>query len=641
MSADLISVAGGDGVPRQVRLEDYLDAEAAESAELEANRWIKRLRDVRVEGRPLRDWMTYRGDSLWWFVELYLHKQRAIVSIHRAIFALEALVARERPASIFAGDDPLLRLLVPQLARRHGIAVRRPAVDLSRRVSRLRLLGRARFHTLSALADRVRPGARRPAMPDAVDVVAFVHTAFWRRDRAEEGYIGPVLRELEARLPAGRLALVGLGPRTNFRMRRWKHRFAEFNDPQARALPFAPIELLAGPADIRASLSVWRSRRRTFSALCASADLRQAAVFNGCDAWPMVANELLGVTHLQLPWSARCMDEAAAALDALRPRVVVTYAEAGGWGRALALEARRRRIPLVGLQHGFIYRHWLNYLHEPDEMRPSAGQPSDHGFPYPDLTLLYDGFAQEHLVKAGSFPPSATGITGSPRLESFVETGRRMTAAERDRVRAGAGANSGQKLVVLATKFTQIGAWFAPLVHAVDETPGVHLVVKCHPAESAAPYEQAARSSRKVTVMSAGTDLAELVACADLIVTVNSTAALEAMALDVPGLVLALPNNLSPFVDAGALAGVSHPADIRMAISRLLYDEKERLVLAQARRTFIDRYGIVSTGGAAARAARTILQLVGRSADGGVPGAAAAQGAPRGAEATSSGPLHS
>jgi hypothetical protein len=36
------------------------------------------------------------------------------------------------------------------------------------------------------------------------------------------------------------------------------------------------------------------------------------------------------------------------------------------------LEARRQRHPCAGIQHGFIYRRWLNYLHERDEMRPSA-----------------------------------------------------------------------------------------------------------------------------------------------------------------------------------------------------------------------------------------------------------------------------
>jgi len=609
-----LTVVTDSGQRRLVHLDDYLDASAIEHAERAANQWIKALRTACVDGVPLRDRLTYRDDSLWWFAELYLHKERVIVSAHRAVAALEAIVSQERPAALAAGETPLLRVLVPQVAARHGLGVAGRARPLAGPPFALRAVARSWFHAGVAVADRLRPGARatRPCADAPAEVAAFVHTAFWRRDRGEEGYIGPVLRALAARVPAGGLALLGLGPRTNFRMRGWRHRLAEFNDPQARDLPLVPVESLATWTAIRPSLAVWRERNRTLRALEASPALRTASVVGGYNLWPIVRRELLGVTHLQLPWSARAMDEIGAALDRLRPRVVVTYAEAGGWGRALTLEARRRGIPVAGLQHGFIYRHWLNYLHEPDEMVPSAGRPQDRGFPRPDLTLLHDGFAERHLVDAGHFPPSSVLVTGSPRLESFVDAGRRLTADDRQRVRADAGAGPGRQLVVLATKFTQIGAWFRPLVEAVAAMPDAHLAVKCHPAEAATPYEAVAGAVPNVRVLPAGADLAALVASAELIVTVNSTAAIEAMSLDVPGLVLALPNNLSPFVEGGALAGVSHPGEIAAALRALLYDQKEREQLSSRRRAFVERYGIVSTGGAADRAADAIVALARR-----------------------------
>jgi len=704
---DRVTIADAAGNRRDVRLDDYIDAGAIEHAERAANAWIKALRHASVEEAPLRDRLTYRGDSLWWFVELFLHKERVIVSAYRAIAALESIVARERPAAILPGDSPLLRVLVPQVAQRYELGVtterraRRPSYedgerparrpsheDGERRAgrpshedgerpagrpsyedgerwagrpshedgerpagrpshedgerwagrpshedgerpaerpshedekrewplsgSRLRTLARGWFHTASAMADRVRPGAGRAGVAGPVEVAAFVHSAFWRQDRGEEGYVGPVLRALEARLPPASLVLVGLGPRTNFRVRGWRHRLAEFNDPHARDLPLIPVEALAAWPAIRPSLSVWRERHRILGALVSSPDLRRAAVIDGYDLWPILREQLLGITHLQLPWSARAMDETGAALDALKPRIVVTYAEAGGWGRALTLEARRRGIPVAGLQHGFIYRHWLNYLHEPDEMAMSARHPEDRGFPRPDLTLLYDGFAERHLIEAGCFPPSSLAVTGSTRLEAFVEAGRRLTSDERERIRASAGATPGRKLVVLATKFTQVGPWFAPLVEAIAGMTDAHLAVKCHPAEAPAPYERVAGSTPNVRVLSSGADLAALVACADLLVTVNSTAAVEAMALDVPGLVLALPNNLSPFVEAGVLAGVERCAEIGPAIRGLLYDQEKRQQLSSRRRAFVSRYGIVSEGGAADRAADAILALGGR-----------------------------
>ena len=138
-----------------------------------------------------------------------------------------------------------------------------------------------------------------------------------------------------------------------------------------------------------------------------SADLRRHAVIDGCDCWPIVREELAGIALLQWPWSARAMDEAGAALDALRPAVALTYAEAGGWGRALMLECRRRGIPSAGLQHGFIYRHWLNYLHEPDEMRPDPENPADAGFPAPDADAALRRLRARSISNsAGSFRPS-------------------------------------------------------------------------------------------------------------------------------------------------------------------------------------------------------------------------------------------
>jgi hypothetical protein len=168
-------------------------------------------------------------------------------------------------------------------------------------------------------------------------------------------------------------------------------------------------------------------------------------------------------------------------------------------------------------------------------------------------------------------------------------------------------------LVVLATKFSQVDEWFRPLVAAVASMPDTHLAVKCHPAETGAPYEAIAGNTRNVRVLPARVDLGSLVACAELLVTVNSTAAIEAMAVDVPGLVLALPNNLSPFVDAGALAGVERPEGIATALHRLLYDQGARLTLAERRRAFVERYGMVSGGGAASRAADAILRLAAAS----------------------------
>ena len=53
------------------------------------------------------------------------------------------------------------------------------------------------------------------------------------------------------------------------------------------------------------------------------------------------------------------------------------------------------------------------------------------------------------------------------------------------------------------------------------------------------------------------TDLGRLLTAADALVTMNSTVAIDALALRLPVLVVGLPNNLSPFVQAGAMADLT------------------------------------------------------------------------------------
>ncbi len=615
---DPIIRLGGRGRQVDIRLLDYLEPDEAERADLDANVWVKSLRHARVDEVPLRARFRYRDDSLWWFAELFLHKHGDTAGIHRRIRALDALAARESsPWWRLVRGDVSDRLLLAEAGRKHGVAVRGATTGTSATEgwrSGLRDGARALFYAWSGFAAHAGRRARVTSTAGTgVAVAAFVHAAFWRqRDDAMEGdeaYVGPVLRALAARLPRGALHLVGIGPRTSYRVRRWSHRVTEFRDRILDDLPLTPVELYASWSRTSGARRVWRDRRASAEAMWRSEDLRAAAVVDGYDLWPLVRPTLTGIAELQFPWSARSMDEAGAALDAIRPGVVVTYAEAGGWGRALILEARRRGIPTVGLQHGFIYRHWLNYLHEPDEMEPWRGDARDRGFPYPDRTLLFDRSAAEHLSGPGHYPASALQVTGSPRLDELVAAVRAFTPDDLARVRSTAGVAGDTPFVLVASKHTQIAPVLPALLEAARAMPDVHVVVKCHPAENRDPYERAAADLPNVTVADASASLAALLATTRLVVTVNSTVAVDAMVLGVPALVLALPNNLSPFVDAGAMAGARTTAELGPLLGRLLYDEDLRASLIRTARSFTARYSIESRGDAADRSAQAILEL--------------------------------
>ena len=598
----VVEITTGRGT-RSVALSACLDRDAEERAQVDARQWIKALRRLQVDGQPLRDRFTIGDDSLWWFTELYLHKEQAVLAAMRTIAAVDALVERERPSAlVWQTGDAVTEFVTKARAATHGLAA-----DAEAAVARLRVVERrlrARAHALRLAGRRSGP---RPAGGHTT-VVAFVHRAFVNAEHgaaAGERYIGRVLSAVDRRLPPAGLRTLVVGPRRSFRKRRWWDPIVGVSEGLESVEAF-------GGGQSRRERDIWASRRENLAALERSHELRQHAIVDGTDCWPVFRAQFAGVAWLQWPWSVGAMDHAAAALDALTPSVAVTYAEAGGWGRALALESRRRGIPLVGIQHGFIYRHWLNYVHEPDELAPSTARPVDLGFPRPLLTLVFDTCAERHLRERAHFPEQAVQIVGSAEREALVEAARRMTDHERAAIRGTLDIPASRHVVLCATKFTEARDVLPALARAIRTRPDLYLVIKAHPAESTDGYAPFAGDS--ISVLPAATPLAHLLAIAEAVVTVNSTVAIDALALGLPSLSIGQPNNLLPFVEAGAMLGADDDVQIAEALSRLIGDEQLRAAIVEKGRAML---GPDPDGRATDNAADWILTLAGCARPGG------------------------
>jgi hypothetical protein len=597
-----ITAIGTQGASHRLDVATLLSPVLQERVRVEANAWIKSLRHVRYGAATMRERFTYRGDSLWWFTEIYLHKMRRLEDALATVFVLESVVAQAAPQRLEVRCGSRTSALAARaFAEAHGVAI-----TIEETAPAGRALDAGLLVGVSALLSRLRPAPRPPAGPSRV--AAFVHTAFWRAgsagDDGRESYIGDVLDAVAARLPSGDLRLVGVGPRRNFRTRRWW-------DPlvQRGTRRVIPVEHYARRAQLTESLALWRQRDALAAAVTSGDPIRAAGWQGGVDLWPILSAELGDAARVQWTWSARAMDEARAALTRIEPDVAVTYAEAGGWGRALVLEARRLGVPTVGLQHGFIYRHWLNYQHEADELMPAGADP---GFPLPTCTLVFDRYAEQTLQTMGQFPASAIAITGSPRLDELAAR-LRTVRADRASIRRDLGVSDGDHLLVLAAKASEVGPHLDGLFGAVASRPGLRLVIKPHPAETREAYLHRIPPGAPIAVQEAHADLGRLLAAADGLVTLNSTVAIDALVLGVPALVLGLPSNLSPFVDAGTMVGATGDR-IGPALETLLYDRQAREALLERGRAFAEACEMRADGGAARRAADRILaQGVARS----------------------------
>ena len=342
-------------------------------------------------------------------------------------------------------------------------------------------------------ASRLRRGTA-PAH-DAAPVAAFVHRAFWRAaatTAAPSRTSGRCCAELERGSAPTGVRYVGVGPR----------RISARAGGGIRGLPAAGARSSRSSASRRRarcaeSRSVWRDGTRTCRALCAQRGCGRRAISRRAIAGRSSARSSPASPGCSGPGRRARWTKRPPRSTRSRPRVAVTYAEAGGWGRALDARGRRRGIPSAGLQHGFIYRHWLNYLHEAGRDAPTR-RPDDRGFPVPDAdAALRRARGAPPARRADGFPPDALSRHGQPAARRAVASRRRLaTATTSQRMRRDVGADRG-RIVLIATKEREARAVLPALIEAAAAIPDVRLVIKPHPGRDAGRLRRRRRGTAR------------------------------------------------------------------------------------------------------------------------------------------------
>jgi CDP-glycerol glycerophosphotransferase (TagB/SpsB family) len=242
-------------------------------------------------------------------------------------------------------------------------------------------------------------------------------------------------------------------------------------------------------------------------------------------------------------------------------------------------------VKTLGVQHGILYPNYFSYERTPADLAL--------GTPIPDTTAMYGEDGVRMLETTFGYPKGRVVATGSPRYDGLAAE---IKSVNRDQSRKNLDIGASDKLVVLASRYTGIrdthkasGPAFPDLLRAVGGIDGARLMVKPHPAEPEGAYDEdiaAAGLGDRVRVV---TDraLTDILLGADLLVTVESLSATEALVAGVPVVVLRHPSNLRDLVASGAAVGVPDGEDPRASIEALLTNEDVRERWRKSRDAFL------------------------------------------------------
>ena len=546
---------------------------------------------VDANGQTLKDALRYRGTTLWWWAELYLHhnteavrRVRFLETTCRAIDRFGASSLRTHGLSM---DETLL---VERLCatRKLGFTRGETAAEASPARRSAMTAGLLEASKLVATAAKGAGGPDERLIPRAVVFVS--HAAFWKTRtldggglEAYEHYFDALLSESKRRgVP---LVTLGVGPQSTFRTRtaseKWRERLSVHRDER-----YVHINRFVTPKVAAAALKAFGSALGVRDRFRSAPSLRAAFSHRGV-AFDDLSHEDLGRTLLhQVPWAARSLLEFDAAFRELDPRLVCLYAESSGLGRAAIESARAQKIRTLGVQHGILYPNYYSYERTDADVAL--------GTPIADTTAMYGEDGARLLETTFRYPKGRVVATGSPRYDALLVEIRKANREER---RTSLGASPVDRLIVLASRYTGIrdthkasGPAFPGLLEAVGRIDGARLIVKPHPAEPADAYDRdiaAAPLGDRVRVI-ADRSLTDILPAADLLVTVESLSATEAIVAGVPVVVLRHPSNLREVVASGAAAGVPDGVDPRPAIESLLMDEGVKAAGRKSRDAFLD-----------------------------------------------------
>ncbi|HNW92254.1 MAG TPA: CDP-glycerol glycerophosphotransferase family protein [bacterium] len=221
----------------------------------------------------------------------------------------------------------------------------------------------------------------------------------------------------------------------------------------------------------------------------------------------------------------------------------------------------------------------------------------------------------ERLV-AGGCVPEALRVTGIPRYDGFRE---RRAALQRNAMRQRLHIPQQAKIILLATQPPSRidGSTRADrnrvaraVAGAVAGLADAYLLIKPHPEEMAHAYEGIIASSGvSGSVVDGLMTLPEILVDTALLVTYFSTAALEAIAMEVPVLTINVGGrpDVIPYVAAGAAVGVYHLSELAEKLQLALQPDPMR---QQRAHRFLA--GMIDLReGAARRCADVVLELAG------------------------------
>jgi hypothetical protein len=359
----------------------------------------------------------------------------------------------------------------------------------------------------------------------------------------------------------------------------------------------------------------------TFELLSQSEAFQKSLEYHSIPLWGFMRSRFRrALSSIHALYYPRLIEAGREMIRVEQPDAIAMSYETGAYARAVIVAAWERRIPTLGVQHGFITPDSVEYIHM-GTSRSDYGR----GCPIPTKTALGGQYSAELLTKLSSYPEDSVAITGYTKHDDLADLKQNEAKLDKEKLLRGLGLNPDTKTIMIASGgFHAKYGWANPeydkeiletMLDICAARANIQLVVRLHPMEDGAMQrETIGKKHSRVAIVKGERN--DLLWASDVLVTVNSVVSLDALILGKPVMMFELANEEIPMVDLGSAPILYKLDNLQKRATRLIdastTSEREQKQMQEQ----ILRHANSVDGRASLRVASTLRELARSHAEG-------------------------
>lgn len=333
---------------------------------------------------------------------------------------------------------------------------------------------------------------------------------------------------------------------------------------------------------------------------------KELCTYNGKTLYPFIETELKYYFHVVFPRVVKYIEMGKTMIDAENPAVILMLNEYGTFQKPLLIAGKHKGVPVLAIQHGIITpTHWGYIFGEHEKKRVVL----------PDITCVYGEYHRDLLTNYSIYEPDTVVVTGQPRYDILYYAD---TLYSKKAFLDKYDINPQHSIILWVTQCHALSTKenienFKAVFGALQCMEDVTLIIKQHPGELTTHTEMIrywlTKYDIKAVITPKTSDTFEQLYVCDVMITKNSTTAMEAVALNTPVVVLNLggePDVVS-YVAERVAVGVYKKEDLLSVLENVL---KLKGTSTKYGKKYIEKYLYKIDGKASERVVNQIEKLV-------------------------------